>query len=98
MHLGTIDVVFMPRVVGRIWPERGFSIGETLIFTDKVNDIHTKARGAPLKPKKHHVVDGGTDFGVFPVEVGLLGGKERQEVLVCIGIICPGTIGFPENL
>lgn len=65
-----------PKAVGRDLSEREFNIGEALIFTGKIIDIHLEARGATLQPKVHHVMDRSTDIGISPVEIGLLRCKE----------------------
>ena len=91
MQSRAIDRVFTARVVGIVWSECEFSIEKALIFTDIINDIRTEAKSTSHPRRLHGLRD-------LTVEVGLIRGKERKKGIVCIGVICSGTIGFFKNL
>ena len=78
-------------MVGIVCSECEFSIGKALIFADITNEIRTEAKTASHSTRLHGLRD-------LPVEVGLIGGKERKKVMVCMEVICSGTVGFSKNL
>ena len=49
-------------------------------------------------PEVHNIIDRGSDIGVLPVEVGLVGCEEREVILVGGGVVSPGRVGFTEDL
>ncbi len=83
-------------VAGLIWGVRvcDVSVWETFRLADEVYDIHPKAADAALEPEAQDAVDGVADGGVRPIEIRLFGGEEGKEVLLCLLVPGPGTIGF----
>ncbi len=67
----------------------GRDVGEGLVFGDEWDDVHAEAVDAFVEPELHEVVDLVADFGVVPVEVGLLGGEVVQVVFVGYGVFLP---------
>ncbi|MCY1239920.1 hypothetical protein D9M72_527380 [compost metagenome] len=54
-----------------LWPVR-----QGGVLGDEVDDVHPEAVHAAVQPPVHHVVDGGADLRVFPVQVRLLPGEQ----------------------
>ena len=62
---------------------------EILVLRDEVNHVHPEAIHALLEPPIHHRIHSCADFGVFPVQVRLLLGKDVQEVLLSVLVPLP---------
>lgn len=98
MHSRPIDIVLGARMVFNVRSFYGLCVWEPLVLTYKVYDIHSVAAGATIEPEVHHIMDGIPDLRVFPIEIRLLGREQGQEILVSLGVIGPGTVGFTEDL
>ncbi len=69
------------------------TVRQGLVLGDEVDDVHPEAVHAAVQPPVHHVVDGGPDLRVFPVEVRLFPRKEVEVVLPGRGVVLPGRAG-----
>ena len=79
------DRVGEPGHLGRV-------VGEGRVLADAVHHVGPEAVDAPVEPEPQHVVHGGLDLRVPPVEVGLLGQEEVEVGLVGGGIVGPGGL------
>lgn len=82
------SVIFRP--IG-VWLARvgNRRIGELLIFTDEVDDIHAESIDPLDKPVPHDLVYCGAYFGVLPVEVWLFGREKVEIILVSFLVVFP---------
>ena len=63
------------------------------MLRDEGDDVHAEAVDALVEPEAHEAVDLFADFGVVPVEVGLLYGEVVEVVLAGGGVELPGGAG-----
>ena len=56
---------------------------------DLTDDVHAESVNSPVHPPVHHLVDCLTQFGSFPIEVGLLGRELVEIVFTALRIIGP---------
>lgn len=85
-----VRVVFVSRLPRR---SRVFDwyVGESLIFTNEIDNVHSESITALVEPKADDVVDCLAHRRVLPIEIGLLSGVQVQIVLVCEFVILPCT-------
>jgi len=69
------------------------AVGQGRVLRDQVDDVHAEAVDAAVEPPVHHVIDGGADLGVVPVQVGLLLVEQVQVVLARSLVPGPGRAG-----
>ena len=80
---GEVRVALAPRA-----PRVDDAVGQGRVLRNQDNDIHAEAVDAAVEPPVHHLVDGGADLGVIPVQVGLLL-VEKMQVVLARGLV-PG--------
>lgn len=73
-----------PRVLDRC-------IGEALFLANEVDHVHAEPVAALVEPESHDIVHGLADWGVFPVEVGLLDRVQMQVVFLGQFVPLPGA-------
>ncbi len=66
-------------------------VREVLIFGDKIDYIEAQAVHAASGPELADFFQLGAYRRVFPVQVGLLRGKEVQIILLAFGVPAPGA-------
>ncbi|MNY44601.1 hypothetical protein D3C86_1796410 [compost metagenome] len=80
-----------PRPVGIETATVPLGIGrEILLFGNQVNHVEAQAVDAFVCPELAHLLQFFADRRVFPVEIGLLGGKQMQVILAAVGMPLPG--------
>lgn len=62
--------------------DENFRQQELEIKTQLHTSYHSKATGASIEPKAQHIVNSGSDVGVFPVEIRLFWREEREEIFL----------------
>ena len=66
-------------------------IREGLIFGDQVHHVEAQAVNATIGPELTNFFQLVANRWVFPVEIGLLGGKQVQIILTTFGVPLPGV-------
>ena len=68
----------------------GQVVAELVVLDEQPENVHAEAVDALVEPELHGAVHGAADFGVAPVEVGLLGQEGVVEGLARGPVVGPG--------
>lgn len=98
VHARPIDEILAAGVIFPVRAERRLGIRESLVFADKVDDVHSVATSTFIQPKVHHVMDCRSNIRVLPVEIRLLWSEKRKVILVGLLIVRPGAVRFSKDL
>lgn len=98
VHARPIDEILAARMILPVRAERRLGVWESLVFTDKVDDVHSVATSTFIQPELDHVMDCRSNIRVLPIQIRLLWSEERKVILVGLLIVRPGAVGFSKDL
>lgn len=72
---GTTGKEFSARLKLNIWASN-LSVGKSWDFANEVDHVASETIYPFVQPKSNNVMNGGTNLGIFPVQIRLLGSEE----------------------